>query len=296
MTSNPANIQLTGLELSPSKSENTLQNKESDTNTHAELSPSDPDSAVPYRLYKRRFAGLIGFVVLSAVTAMGWPWFGPISNDMAADFGFSLDQVNWLGNIVACVYLPTAILVPMACSKWGIKRCCHISVGALFISAWVRYAGTARSLSKGGSYTLLIIGQLFSAIAQPIFQVLGPMYSETWFDLKGRTTATMLISVANPVGGAIGQLLSPIPGNTRHSILILGIISTVAIPFVFLIGEAPPIAPTYAGSRKPEPLLSLLRSMLGLHNSHSDLYGYMTIRERIDFTIVILVFGALAGA
>jgi len=36
--------------------------------------------------------------------------------------------------------------------------------------------------------------------------------------------------------------------------------------------------------------------MLGLHNSHSDLYGYMTIRERIDFTIVILVFGALAGA
>jgi hypothetical protein len=128
---------------------------------------------------------------------------------VAADFGFSLDQVNWLGNIVACVYLPTAILVPMVCSKWGIKRCvssplyfrpslqvqvsrrtppflscvmivagdpsllllivflslckqCHISVGALFISAWVRYAGTARSLSKGGSYTLLIIGQVSS--------------------------------------------------------------------------------------------------------------------------------------
>jgi len=122
------------------------------------------------------------------------------------------------------------------------------------------------------------------------------MYSETWFDLKGRTTATMIISVANPVGGAIGQLLSPIPGNTRHSILILGIISTASIPFVFLIGEAPPIAPTYAGSRKPESLLSLLRSMLGLHNSHSDLYGYMTVRERIDFTIVILVFGVLVGA
>ena len=38
-------------------------------------------------------------------------------------------------------------------------------------------------------------GQLFGAIAQPIFQVLGPMYSETWFDLKGRTTATMILSV-----------------------------------------------------------------------------------------------------
>ena len=31
---------------------------------------------------------------------------------MAAEFDISLDQVNWLGNIVSCVYLPTAILIP----------------------------------------------------------------------------------------------------------------------------------------------------------------------------------------
>jgi hypothetical protein len=37
--------------------------------------------------------------------------------------------------------------------------------------------------------------QLFSAISQPAFQVLGPKYSEMWFDLKGRTTATMVIAV-----------------------------------------------------------------------------------------------------
>jgi hypothetical protein len=77
-----------------------------------------------------------------------------------------------------------------------------------------------------------------------------------------------VFSTANPVGGAIGQLLSPLPGNTRHSvrlsfkpvigtgsltntpcpayvkILILAIISTASIPFVFLIGEAPPVPPS----------------------------------------------------
>ena len=31
-----------------------------------------------------------------------------------------------------------------------------------------------------------------------MFQVLGPMYSERWFDLKGRTTATMIIAVGMP--------------------------------------------------------------------------------------------------
>lgn len=34
-----------------------------------------------YRLYKQRFSGLFGFVILGAVSAMGWPWFGPISNN-----------------------------------------------------------------------------------------------------------------------------------------------------------------------------------------------------------------------
>jgi FLVCR family MFS transporter 7 len=81
----------------------------------------------------------------------------------------------------------------------------------------LRYAGTITSLSSESAYALLILGQVrtpllnismslnhsyldhhmqfLSAISQPIFQVLGPKYSEMWFDLKGRTTATMVIAV-----------------------------------------------------------------------------------------------------
>lgn len=35
-------------------------------------------------------------------------------------------------------------------------------IGTVFLiaSAWVRYAGTIRSLSSGGAYALLIIGQV----------------------------------------------------------------------------------------------------------------------------------------
>lgn len=66
---------------------------------------------VRYRLYKRRFAGLVGFVswlcflvethvevlteatplqvILAAVSAMGWPWFGPISNNSTPLIGYS---------------------------------------------------------------------------------------------------------------------------------------------------------------------------------------------------------------
>lgn len=85
----------------------------------------------------------------------------------------------------------------------------------LLISAWVRYAATVGGLSTHSAYALLLVGQVrrfvlispascvlnkwlsqtFAAFAQPCFQVLGPLYSERWFDLKGRTTATMLMAI-----------------------------------------------------------------------------------------------------
>ncbi|KAF7361938.1 MFS general substrate transporter [Mycena venus] len=247
-------------------------------------------STSDYRLYKRRF---VGIVVLNIVSGMTWPWFGPISNNMVAEFGITLDEVNWLGNVMACIYLPVSLVVPEVIRRYGIRRCCDIGAAALLISAWIRFAGTPHSLSSGGAYALLFVGQFFAAIAQPIFQVIGPKYSETWFDLKGRTTATMVLSIANPIGGALGQLLSPIVGDTRQSVLVLGIMSSVAAPFVFLISAAPPTPPTYSASKKAPGLVSLLRVML---NKGRPTDPPMSLRERFDFTIVFFVFGVLSSA
>lgn len=251
-------------------------------------------SPLEYRLYKRRFVGVFGLVVLNVVAAMSWPWFGPISNETSLEFGFSLNRVNWLGNIVACIYLPVAILIPPFVSRYDIRRCCDVGALCLILSSWIRYAGTAKSLSTQSSYALLMFGQLFAAVAQPIYQVLGPKYSETWFNLQGRTTATMIIAISNPIGGAIGQLLSPLVGDTQQSILVLGIISTAATPFVFLIRSAPPTPPTYAASRSPPSLLSFVKRVIGLDRTTGE--HYMTLRERFDFGIIWFIFSALVAA
>ncbi|KAJ7084336.1 major facilitator superfamily domain-containing protein [Mycena belliarum] len=278
--------------------------KLSDDKTPSELTTdviSVHSSIRSYRLYKRRF---VGIVILNIVSGMTWPWFGPIANDTANEFGITLDQVNWLGNVMALVYLPVSLSVPEIIRRYGIRRCCDIGAAALLVSAWIRYAGTVQSLSNRGAYALLFFGQasevsnipsfqFFAAIAQPIFQVIGPKYSETWFDLRGRTTATMIAAIANPVGGALGQLLSPIVGDTRQSILVLGIMSTVAAPFVFLISAAPPTPPTYSASKQTPGILSLLRVMCSKDRSTDP---SMTPRERLDFAIVWFVFGVLSSA
>lgn len=34
-----------------------------------------------FKLYKRRFSGVIGVIILSVVAGMNLPWFGPIANN-----------------------------------------------------------------------------------------------------------------------------------------------------------------------------------------------------------------------
>ncbi|KAI0066126.1 MFS general substrate transporter [Artomyces pyxidatus] len=252
-----------------------------------------PDPHVQYRMYKRRWFGVFALFILEVVAGMSWPWFGPISNNVVRDFGFTLTEVNWLGNIVACIYLPTTFFIPICVKRYGIRRTCDIATVALLLSAWVRYAGTAHSLDKQSAYALIIIGQLLSAISQPVYQVLAPKYSEVWFDLKSRTTATMIMSIANPIGGALGQILSPAFSSTRTSILVLGIISTAVCPAVFLVFEAPPTPPTFSGSRESPSIFSLIRAMLGRKCSE---HAYMTRRERFDFATLVLVFAALLAS
>lgn len=284
---NPGSLQ-SGLSITMSFSQ-TLNGGPPSSQIEKSIVP--PVVEVKYRLYKRRFSGLFGFIILGIVSAMPGTWFGPITNIAATDFHISVNQVNWLGNIILCIFLPISILIPVICSRYGIRRCTEVGGVILVISAWVRYAGTIRSLSPQSAYALLILGQLFSGIAQPVFQVLGPMYSERWFNLNGRTTATMLIAIANPIGAAISQLLSPL-GTTRQLLLVLGIISTVAGPAVLLISDSPPLPPTYSGSKSPLPPSSLCRAVLGLPVPQE---AYMTPRERIDFLIITLVFGAFVG-
>ena len=164
-------------------------------------------------------------------------------------------------------------------------------------SGWIRYAGTVSGVTGNKAYALLMISQAFIAISQPLFQVIGPMFSQTWFDLNGRTTSTMLIAVSNPVGGAVAQFVSPTFPSVKRSILVLAIISTAVSPLCLLIGAQPAIPPTHAGSKDPAGFFSLIKALLGMHpkNETDEPDHYMTPRERCDFLIMFITFGLCVG-
>ncbi|VDC06415.1 unnamed protein product [Peniophora sp. CBMAI 1063] len=163
----------------------------------------------------------------------------------------------------------------------------------LLFSTWIRYAGTARSLSPSGSYALVIIGQFIGGFGQPFFQVISPKYSELWFDVKSRTTATMIITLANPIGGAIGSLIAPKFTDVRHGILILAVISTCVVPLSIFILDKPPTPPTFSGAKRSPGLRALVKALAGKEVHHDS---HMLIRERLDFAIVVWMFATFSAA
>lgn len=101
---------------------------------------------------------------------------------------------------------------------------------------WLRYAGTR---ANGGIFGLAMFGQIIIGLAQPFCLCAPTRYSDLWFSDKGRTSATALASLANPLGAAIGQLVdsewvtkpSDIPDMVLYiSIIVSGLYHTCILP------------------------------------------------------------------
>lgn len=54
-----------------------------------------------------------------------------------------------------------------------------------------------------------MFGQILTGFAQPFVLAAPTRYSDLWFTGNGRVAATALMSLANPFGGALGQLIDP---------------------------------------------------------------------------------------
>lgn len=74
----------------------------------------------------------------------------------------------------------------------------------ILVGNWVRYAGTK---ANNGIFGVVMFGQLLLGLAQPFALSAPTRYSDLWFTEKGRTSATALATLANPLGAAIGELV-----------------------------------------------------------------------------------------
>jgi hypothetical protein len=68
----------------------------------------------------------------------------------------------------------------------------------IFCGNWIRYAG-----ARTAQFPVVMTGQILIGFAQPFVLSAPTTFSDMWFTENGRTSATAVASLANPLGGAV---------------------------------------------------------------------------------------------
>ncbi|RPB20264.1 MFS general substrate transporter [Terfezia boudieri ATCC MYA-4762] len=274
-----------------------------------------------YKVYRRRWAGLLVLMVMNIVISWGWLSFAPVSNYSQEYFGLSsMTPINWLSTVAFFTYVVISPVVPRIVNKRGIRAAVWISSLLTLLGFWVRYIGV--KVGKGG-FGLVMLGQIFIGFAQPFVLNIPTYYSDLWFTSNARVSATALASLANPFGAAIGQLVNPILATKASEIpqmvLITAIVATVPAIFALLIPAKPPSPPCVSSMEKKLPLKEALKVVarsknfwliflmesfavyLGYFNAYSSLinqiyepYGYST--DQAGYIGAVLIVAGLVAA
>jgi hypothetical protein len=132
----------------------------------------------------------------------------------------------------------------------------------MLIGNWLRYAGTRRV-----SFPLVMIGQILIGLAQPFVLAAPTHYSNLWFSPRGRCSATAVASLANPLGGALVQLVNPLiatsPSDIPKITLYAAIIATGVVIPSFSIPIRPP-SPSSPASNSNQAFLTVRESLTRL--------------------------------
>lgn len=161
-----------------------------------------------------------------------WLTFSPVVSLSADFFRTSESAVNWFSTAFLFAFV-AMVPVVIYMLHWGPKPSIMSAAILMLVGSWIRYAG-ARIATP--SFGVVMLGQVILGFGQP-FVLAGPTrYSDMWFTNRGRVGATALMSLANPFGAAIGQLVVPFwvykPADIPNAVLYLAIIVRPSTPLL----------------------------------------------------------------
>ncbi|KAL4908235.1 hypothetical protein BDW74DRAFT_98705 [Aspergillus multicolor] len=256
-----------------------------------------PSSGPAYRVYKRRFWGLAQLVLLNIIVSWDWLTFSAVSTTAAEYFDVSESAVNWLSTGYLFAFCVASPIVIVTLNKGGPKPAIIVTSALLLVGNWIRYAGAK---ANGGIFGVTMFGQILIGLAQPFCLSAPTRYSDLWFSDYGRTSATAVATLANPLGAALGQLINSFWASEPHEIpnMVLYIAIMVSRPRIeeayeidqsqqatvaaipsFFIPANPPTPPSASSAATKTPLVPALTQLL----------------QTLEFWLVLIPFGIYVG-
>ncbi|KAL4808342.1 major facilitator superfamily domain-containing protein [Aspergillus unguis] len=239
-----------------------------------------PPSGHVYKVYKRRFWGLAQLVLLNIIVSWDWLTFSAVSTTAAEHFNVSESAINWLSTGYLFAFCASSPLVIFTLNKGGPKPAIIVTSTFTLVGNWIRYAGAK---ANGGIFGVTMFGQILIGLAQPFCLSAPTKYSDLWFSDHGRTSATAVATLANPLGAALGQLINSFwatkPDEVPDMVLYIAIMATVASIPSFLIPAGPPTPPSASSAATKPSLIPAITQLF----------------QTLEFWLVLVPFGIYVG-
>jgi len=212
-----------------------------------------------FKIYPYRWTILAAFMLVNISVQIMWICFAPITGPASEFYGVSDLRIGLLAMVFMIVYIPLSIPIAWMIDTLGYRKSVSIGVGIMAVFGLLRGIFAA-------NYTIVLLTTIGIAVAQPFMMNSISTVAAKWFPIKERATASGLALVANFLGIAIGQVLSPILflrfGIANMLLIYGGIAAFTAIIFVIFTREAPPTPPCPPGMETRALMLDGLKSML----------------------------------
>mmetsp|Transcript_119284 Transcript_119284/g.216839 ORF Transcript_119284/g.216839 Transcript_119284/m.216839 type:complete len:491 (-) Transcript_119284:99-1571(-) len=170
-------------------------------------------SEVAVRSESRRWLVLSIFCLQSGLVGVLWITFAPIASLSSSFYGVSLGSISLLSMVFMILFLPGILLTSYLMTKWGLRRV--VIIGSLLdlVATILRFISVFLPQKTGPLYpafSVLLLGQSFGALAQPLFITVPVRLANDWFSRDERDAVTVIAAMVNPVGNALGQVVPPL--------------------------------------------------------------------------------------
>ena len=216
--------------------------------------------------YPRRWFMLAMVVLCTMSNVMMWISFSPVADFAEEYYETSATVIDLLSTVFLINFVLLSIPTSYLVNKKGLRL-------SLTVGAFLNMAGAmirASSSYMGTPHTRLVvlfIGQAVAAFSQPVIVSCPTILAAIWFGENERGIANMIGSVSNPVGVALGTVVSAqIVGSAKDIELMLWVYSgPCALAFLLILiffQDKPPTPPCVSAGQKSASFINGLKLVI----------------------------------
>ncbi len=214
-----------------------------------------------YKVYGKRWAVLAVYMLVNLTIQLLWIAYAPVTSLAAKYYNVSELQIGFLSMSFMIAFIPLSLPISWLIDKFGFYK--MVALGSIIAGL----CGLGRGWA-GTNFGIVLATTIGMAAAQPFFLNSWTKMSGAWFPAKERATAVGLVTLANLVGTAIGQVLTPVLVKSMSLAqvqLYYGIAaSAAAVLFILIARDKPALPPDESASAERALMIDGLKHALSL--------------------------------